>query len=108
MALSAKIGNTQFNVGDEVELHLKLLEKEKERTQVFKGIVIAIRGRGENKSFTIRKVASLGIGVERIFPVVSPWIKKVVVKKKGKVRRAKLYYLRKRRGKAAIKVKEKK
>lgn len=106
MALSAKIGKVSFSVGDEVALHLKLLEKDKERTQIFRGIVIAIRGRGENKSFTVRKIASLGIGVERIFPVISPWIKKVVVKKKGEVRRAKLYFLRKRKG--SLKVKEKK
>lgn len=108
MALSAKIGETTFSVGDEVGVYLKILEKKKERTQIFSGIVIGIRGRGENKSFTVRKIASLGIGVERIFPLVSPWIKKIVVKKKGKVRRAKLYYVRKRTGKAATKVKEKK
>lgn len=108
MALSAKIGKKSFSVGDEVELHLKILEKKRERTQIFKGTVIKIRGRGENKTFTMRKIASLDIGVERIFPLASPWIKKVVVKKKGKVRRAKLYYLRKRTGKAATKVKEKK
>jgi len=108
MALSAKFDKTEFHVGDEIEVHLKILEKKKERTQIFKGIVLAIRGRKENKSFIIRKIASLGIGVERIFPFASPWIKKIVVKKKGKVRRAKLYYLRKRTGKAAVRVKERK
>lgn len=108
MALSAKFDKTEFHVGDEIELHLKILEKKKERTQIFKGIVIAIRGRGENKSFIVRKIAGLGIGVERIFPLASPWIKKIVVKKKGKVRRAKLYFRRKMTGKAATKVKERK
>lgn len=108
MALSAEIGKTRFSVGDEVGLHLKILEKKKERTQIFNGVVIAIRGRGENKTFMVRKIASLGIGVERIFPLNSPWIKKMVVKKKGKVRRAKLYYMRKRTGKSATKVKEEK
>lgn len=108
MALSAKFDKTTFSVGDEIEVHLKILEKKRERTQIFKGIVLAIRGREENKSFIVRKIASLGIGVERIFPLSSPWIKKIVVKKKGKVRRAKLYFLRKRTGKAATKVKERK
>jgi len=97
MALSARIGETKFSVGDEIALHLKILEEKKERTQVFTGVVIAIRGREENKSFIVGKIASLGIGVERIFPLNSPWIKKIVVKKKGKVRRAKLYYLRRQK-----------
>ena len=108
MALSAEFNKIKFSVGDEIEVHLKIIEKKKERTQIFKGLVIVIRGRGENKSFTVRKIASLGIGVERIFPLVSPWIKKIVVKKKGKVRRAKLYYLRERTGKAATRIKERK
>ncbi|MBL7159409.1 50S ribosomal protein L19 [Candidatus Microgenomates bacterium] len=108
MALLAEFNKTKFNVGDEIEVHLKIVEKKKERIQIFKGLVIAIRGREENKNFIVRKIASLGIGVERIFPLNSPWIKKIVVKRKGKVRRAKLYYLRERTGKAAVRVKEKK
>lgn len=108
MALSVKTDKTTFRVGDKIAVHLKILEKKKERSQIFRGVVIAIRGREENKSFTVRKIASQGIGVERIFPLYSPWIKKIVVKKKGKVRRAKLYYLRKQTGKAATKVRERK
>jgi large subunit ribosomal protein L19 len=96
MANIAKWQKTKFQVGDTVRVHLKIKEEDKTRTQVFEGVVIAIRGRGENKSFTVRKIASGGIGVERIWPLISPWIKKIVVKKKGKVRRAKLHYLRKR------------
>ena len=82
-------------------------EGEKIRTQPFEGIVIAIKGRGENKMFTVRKIGADAIGVERIWPDNSPWIEKVVVKKQGRVRRAKLYYLRKRVGKKAKKVKQK-
>jgi large subunit ribosomal protein L19 len=96
MANIAEWQNTKFQVGDTIRVHLKIKEEGKIRTQVFEGVVIAIKGRGENKSFTVRKMASGGIGVERIWPLISPWIKKIVVKKRGKVRRAKLYYLRKR------------
>lgn len=105
MANQAKIGETTFNVGDTVIVSQKIKEGEKTRLQNFEGIVIAIRGRGENKSFTVRKIAVGGIGVERIWPANSPWITKIKVKKKGKVRRAKLYYLRRRVGKRATKVK---
>ncbi|HJZ05856.1 50S ribosomal protein L19 [Candidatus Amesbacteria bacterium RIFCSPHIGHO2_01_FULL_48_32] len=84
----------KIHSGDLVRVHLKIIEGEKERIQVFEGMVIAIRGRGENKSFTVRKLAAGNIGVERIFPIHSPWIAKVEVKKQGQVRRAKLYYLR--------------
>ncbi len=91
----AKWQDTEFHVGDTIRVHQKFKEEDKTRTQIFEGVVIAIRGRGENKSFTVRKIAAGGIGVERIWPLISPWIAKIVVKKKGKVRRAKLYYLRK-------------
>lgn len=96
-----------FSPGDTVKVYQKIKEAEKTRTQIFEGVVLGIRGRGENKSFMVRKIAVGGIGVERIWPVVSPWIEKVTVVKKGKTRRAKLYYLRKRTGKKAIKVEEK-
>lgn len=113
MANQAKIGETVFAVGDTIRVYYKIIEKEKvtgvkkreekeeirERIQPFEGVVIAIRGEGENRSFTVRKIAARGIGVERIFPVISPWITKVTVKKHGKVRRAKLYYLRKEKTK---------
>lgn len=95
MANMAKYGKTEFHVGDLVAVHQKFKEDDKIRTQVFEGVVIAIRGRGENKSFTVRKIAAGGIGVERIWSLISPWITKIVIKKKGKVRRAKLYYTRK-------------
>lgn len=96
MALSAKIKETVFNVGDQISLTQTFLEDEKERSLVFEGTVIAIKNRGESKMFTVRKIAIDGIGVERAFPLGSPTITKVVVKKKGSVRRAKLYYLRKK------------
>ena len=86
--------------GETVRVHVKVVEGEKERTQVFEGIVIAMSGRGSRAVFTVRKI-SYGVGVERIFPLHSPRIEKVEVVARGKVRRAKLYYLRERSGKAA-------
>jgi large subunit ribosomal protein L19 len=86
--------------GETVRVHVKVVEGEKERTQVFEGIVIAMSGSGSRAVFTVRKV-SYGVGVERIFPIHSPRIEKVEVVARGKVRRAKLYYLRERSGKAA-------
>jgi large subunit ribosomal protein L19 len=89
-----------FNVGDTVKVHFKIVEGQTERIQVFQGIVLAKSGTGISKTFTVRKI-SYGIGVERIFPVHSPRIDRVEVVRRGRVRRAKLYYLRKRVGKAA-------
>lgn len=86
--------------GETVRVHVKVVEGEKERTQVFEGIVIRISGKGNRTTFTVRKI-SYGIGVERIFPLHSPRIEKVDVVSRGKVRRAKLYYLRERSGKGA-------
>lgn len=94
-----------FNPGDSVRVHLRVIEGEKERIQVFEGIVIARKGGGIRETFTVRKV-SYGIGVERTFPLHSPRIEKIEVVRRGKVRRAKLYYLRQRKGKAA-RIKEK-
>ncbi|MDP8298916.1 MAG: 50S ribosomal protein L19 [Candidatus Tantalella remota] len=96
----------QFDIGDTIDVHFTIMEENKMRVQVFTGIVIRKKGGGINKSFTVRRI-SYGEGVERIFPYHSPLIEKVVVKKKGKVRRAKLYYLRGMKGKKATKVKEK-
>jgi large subunit ribosomal protein L19 len=89
-----------FAPGDSVRVHVKVREGEKERIQVFAGVVIARRGGGARETFTVRKISS-GIGVERIFPLHSPVIDKIEVDRKGAVRRAKLYYLRERKGKAA-------
>lgn len=94
MANQTTIKDTTFHIGDIVRVHYKILEGEKERIQIFEGLVISIRGRGENRTFTVRKVATGNIGVERIFPLNSPWIAKLEVKKTGSVRRAKLYYVR--------------
>lgn len=89
-----------FEVGDTVRVHYKIVEGTKERIQVFEGVVIAIDNKGISKTFTVRKL-SFDVGVERIFPVFSPRIAKIEVIRKSKVRRAKLYYLRELRGKSA-------
>jgi len=89
-----------FKAGDTVRVHVKIVEGEKERTQIFQGVVISKRKGGTRATFTVRKV-SYGIGVERVFPLYSPRVEKIEVVSRGKVRRAKLYYLRKLRGKAA-------
>jgi large subunit ribosomal protein L19 len=90
----------EFAPGDSVRVHVRVREGEKERIQVFAGIVIARRGGGARETFTVRKISS-GIGVERIFPLHSPVIDRIEVERRGSVRRAKLYYLRERKGKAA-------
>lgn len=90
----------EFRPGDTVRVHVKVREGAKERIQVFQGVVIARRGGGTRETFTVRKISS-GIGVERVFPLHSPTIDSIEVVRHGKVRRAKLYYLRKLRGKAA-------
>lgn len=94
-----------FRPGDTVNVHARVKEGEKERIQVFQGVVIRKRSGGTGATFTVRKV-SYGVGVERIFPMHSPFIEKIEVLTRGKVRRARLYYLRKLRGKAA-RIKEK-
>jgi large subunit ribosomal protein L19 len=94
-----------FNSGDTVVVQVKIKEGEKERLQAFEGLVIAKRNRGLNSAFTVRKI-SHGEGVERVFPTYSPLIESIQVKRRGDVRRAKLYYMRSRRGKAA-RIKEK-
>jgi len=96
----------EFNVGDSVRVHTKVVEGDKERIQIFAGVVIGKRGRGLNETFAVRRI-SYGEGVERIFPVHSPRVDKIEVERKGSVRRAKLTYLRKRLGKGATLVKEK-
>ena len=95
-----------FAVGDSVKVHTKVVEGDKERIQVFSGVVMGKRGTGLNETFTVRRI-SYGEGVERIFPINSPRVDKVEVERQGSVRRAKLTYLRKRIGKGATLVKEK-
>lgn len=90
----------EFHSGDTLDVHVKVVEGDKERIQVFQGVVINRRGAGMSETFTVRKISN-GVGVERIFPVHSPNIAKIVRLREGKVRRAKLYYLRNLRGKAA-------
>ncbi|MBI5167083.1 MAG: 50S ribosomal protein L19 [candidate division NC10 bacterium] len=101
-----KKGIPDFSPGDTVRVHVRVLEGEKERTQVFEGVVIRRRGGTLRATFTVRKV-TYGVGVERTFALHSPMIEQIEVVRKGRVRRAKLYYLRKVRGKAA-RIKEKK
>jgi large subunit ribosomal protein L19 len=95
----------KFKVGDTVRVHTKVVEGDKERIQIFTGVVIGMRGRGLNSTFTVRRI-SYGEGVERVFPINSPRIDKVEIERQGMVRRAKLTYLRKRLGKGATLVKE--
>ena len=120
MANQAQWNTTKLHIGDTIRVHYKLIEHEKvagktkrevneetrERVQVFEGILIAIKGGQENQMITVRKIGVGAIGLERIFPIVSPWIKKIEIKKHGEIRRAKLYYLRARKGKAATKIDE--
>jgi large subunit ribosomal protein L19 len=96
---------TPFTIGDQVKVHVKVVEGSKERIQVFEGVVTRRHNAGVSSTFTVRKISS-GVGVERIFPSHSPMVSKVKVLRHGRVRRAKLYYLRDRKGKAA-KIKEK-
>lgn len=118
MANQAVHGNTTFHIGDTIRVHYKLIEKEKvagktkrevkeevrERIQVFEGMVISLKGEGDGRMMTVRRIGSGNIGVERIFPLISPWIKKITIKSKGKARRAKLYFLREKSGKEADKI----
>ena len=96
---------TPFNVGDTVKVHTRVVEGDKERIQVYAGIVIGRKGTGLNENFTVRRV-SYGEGVERVFPIHSPRIAKIEVERRGAVRRAKLNYLRSRKGKSATTVKD--
>jgi len=95
----------EFGIGDSVRVHTRVVEGDKERIQIFAGVVIGRRGRGMNETFTVRRI-SYGEGIERVFPLHSPRVDKVEVERKGSVRRAKLTYLRKRLGRGATLVKE--
>lgn len=98
--LGAARSTPEFQPGDTVRVNVKIKEGERERVQAYEGVCIARQGAGINESFTVRKI-SFGEGVERVFPIYSPMIESIEVKRRGVVRRAKLYYLRDRRGKSA-------
>ena len=100
-----KSDGTDFSVGDSVRVHTRVVEGDKERVQIFAGIVIGRKGRGLNETFTVRRI-SYGEGVERVFPLHSPRIAKIEIEQKGRARRAKLNYLRTRKGKEATTVRE--
>jgi large subunit ribosomal protein L19 len=100
-----KTGSNNFKVGDSVRVHTRVIEGDKERIQIFAGIVIGRKGRGLNEAFTVRRI-SYGEGVERVFPLHSPRIAKIEVEQQGGARRARLNYLRKRKGKEATAVRE--
>lgn len=103
--ISAKFGMVDIHIGDTVKVHSKVTEGEKTRTQIYEGILIRIKGRGENRTITVRKIGVLGIGVERIWPLNSTSLVKIEVKKSAaRVRRSKLYYLRDLTGKSAVRV----
>lgn len=103
---TAGVQMPDFRAGDTVKIHYKIIEGDKQRIQPYEGIVIARGGSGVAKTFTVRKAGADGVGVERIFPLFSPNISKLEVIKRGKVRRAKLYYLRDKKGKAATRIRE--
>ncbi len=103
--ISAKFNDKEIHVGDTIRVHNKVTEGEKTRIQIYEGILIRIKGRGENKTITVRKIGALGIGVERIWPFDSTSLVKIEVKKSAAgVRRSKLYYLRNLTGKSATRV----
>ncbi len=104
-AFESGIEMPKFSPGDTISVHYKIKEGNKERIQVFKGVVIQIKGHGNNKRFTVRKMSN-NVGTERIFPINSPFIDKIEVNRAGKVRRARIYYLRALTGKKA-RIKEK-
>ncbi len=98
---SLRTDRPDFGAGDTVRVHVRVVEGEKARTQIFEGVVLQRRGGGIHETFTVRKIAVGGVGVERIFPVHSPRVAKVERLRQGKVRRARITYLRERRGRAA-------
>lgn len=98
--VNPKAALPNFGSGDTIAVHYKIKEGNKERVQVFQGVVIQRKGQGSTATFTVRKMAS-GVGVERVFPVNSPFIEKIDVLKSGKVRRSRIFYLRERKGKSA-------
>ena len=106
MSIKAKLEDIEFGVGDRVKVTQKITEGEKKRAQVFEGMVMGIKGRGENRSFTVRRIGAAQVGIERIFPLLSPSIEKILVVKKGMMgaKRAKLYYTREQSTKEISKI----
>jgi large subunit ribosomal protein L19 len=104
-AEQVKDGAETFRIGDTVKVHYRIVEGKTERVQVYEGLVIAANNSGISRTVTVRKI-SYGVGVERIFPVYSPRVEQIEVVRRGKIRRAKLYYMRDRIGRKAVKVKE--
>lgn len=103
--ISGKFNDTDIHIGDTIRVHSKVVEGSKSRIQVFEGVLISLRGRGENQTFTVRKIGAGGIGVERIWPLNATSIVRIEVKKKTTgVRRAKLYFLRNRTGREAVRI----
>lgn len=102
MANTLVYGDQTFRVGDTIAVAQKIVEDAKTRLQVFEGVLIAVTGRSSGKAFRVRKLSHMNIGVERVWPVLTPMIAKITLKKRGSVRRAKLYYLRHRVGKQAL------
>ncbi len=107
MAQYLKHNDQEIAVGDTIKIHQEISEGDKTRIQIFEGLVIAIKNRGNGKTITVRKIGANGIGVEKIYPINMPQIKKIDIVRKGAVRRSKLYYLRERIGKSATRIKEK-
>ena len=119
MANQTTVAGKSIHVGDTIRVYYRVIEseqvagktkrakeeKQRERLQPFEGIVIVIKNSGENQSFTVRRIGIAGVGIERIFPVASPWISKITVISTAKVRRARLYYLRQKKGKEATTIK---
>lgn len=103
--ISTKFGETDIHIGDTLKVHSKVVEGEKSHIQIFEGILIRLKGRSENKTFTVRKIGAGGVGVERTWPIEARSLVKVEVKKKtAGVRRSKLYYLRNLKGRKAVRV----
>ncbi|MBI2597013.1 50S ribosomal protein L19 [Candidatus Daviesbacteria bacterium] len=103
--ISAKFNDTDIHIGDTVRVHSKVIEGAKTRIQIFEGILIRLKGRGENRTFTVRRIGAGGIGIEKIWPLDAKVLVKIEVKKKNSgVRRSKLYYLRDLTGKQAVRV----
>jgi large subunit ribosomal protein L19 len=103
--ISGKVQNTEIHIGDTLRIHNEIVEGAKTRVQVFEGILISMRGRAENATFTVRRISASGAGVERTWPIDAKSIVKIEVKKNAdNVRRSKLYYLRERTGKQAVRV----